>query len=761
MGHKSESFLNNFFVNLPGGGVKPLFSAILPLFLAGCFSSGVPEDYVGTYLPVNPPSNNTQTKDPEPETLNKLMDLNGITEKVVKQNNSNIENAFLKAHILRTSKNIKLASDALQQNLKDENYITNRLDSLETLISDYNDYQTKLSEYNKSSSTYENLYYDGQYRGRDDVATLSDIDTDINEPMPEEPDIPQINESDIKFADSLYKLVGERFSTYDIDNPEAFISQTLYSWGMEIKTALNDTETEIDSNNYEAQFQTLYNKLDNAITNAQSEYDNAKSSFIETLKLIDETISDIPLTLEDLMKYYVLEQSILNAIKDNVEYTEPPTPTNTQYTAKSTSDINEEEAVKFIYNEDTEEYTLLLTDLGKNEEEPEIPDEKEEPESPDEDEVSTLTEDENEPDLTEDTDINESEQNEGEEEPEQPSVTTPDKEEVDNHTKGRTVKFKASDFTKTGDYFKASKTSTLSYSPDVDTYFEELKKYLYAGGEFDVSARQLYAQRILRKVINNQSLNKDELNLFNSWFDTSLTSDFTNDDIKIDEVRLALSILNKNVADFDIKKAYTVTDTVTLGGKSVNLYYADFGLWTIRGSSEYQGDKDLLKAKKYEEDKDDVYFIDTAFYSGLDEFKAGFKEDKSAPINTKTTFTGNTLAVAQKGDTRKDLTGSASLVIDNRQARGDINLDFNNWYEFAFTDVDFSNIDGFSATDVDVRVKNGLEKGDILIISDEVKGSVEGQLYGPEVENPTEGVGAFNIKSGDNVSVKGAFGVKK
>ena len=128
---------------------------------------------------------------------------------------------------------------------------------------------------------------------------------------------------------------------------------------------------------------------------------------------------------------------------------------------------------------------------------------------------------------------------------------------------------------------------------------------------------------------------------------------------------------------------------------------------------------------------DDIYFIDTAFYSGLDEFKAGFKTNPSTDINTKTTFTGKTLTVAQNGDVRKDLTGSSSLTVDNQTAQGDVN------------------------------VNNSLDNDDILITDKNIKGSIDGQLFGPTKDNPTEGVGAFDINTGDDVSVKGAFGVKK
>ncbi|MDE6223886.1 MAG: hypothetical protein K2M23_00230, partial [Alphaproteobacteria bacterium] len=445
-------------------------------------------------------------------------------------------------------------------------------------------------------------------------------------------------------------------------------------------------------------FSTLYTQLKDSIDKVNNDLNTAKTELLTKIKEVDSSITDFPLSLEALMNYYKLEQSILKAI-GSVEYINPPNATTNEYTAHSIYDTSGKQSVKFEYNEDTKDYSLVLTDIGTG----------------------------------------------------------------TNHKQNRTVRFQPSDFVSNSGYYKAEKTITDGKSTVSYTYLPDLKNYITAGGTLDIFARKNNATNIIKKVLYNSAPTQTDINDFNKWFGTTLATDSVlTEDIK-SSAQLVIKMLEKADTNFDITQTNTITDIVKLGGKSLNLSYSDFGLWTVKGATQYSGDNDLINAKKDTEAKSSYYYIDNPFYSGLDEFKVGFKEQSGVEINSSTKFSGTAIASASKDNVRKDLTGTALLNINNQTAKGDINLSFDSWYGFAFNNIDFSSNNGFSLNNAPVTVSGKSSGSDITITAttDTIKGNVAGALYGPNATTPVEGVGNYNITTGDNVKIDGAFGVKK
>lgn len=658
--------------------VKYLF--LLPLLLTSCLSSGGNDSATsGAYSPRGP-SNSTNRPASTSTDLNTFINPDKFKDDVIAQNNSNIKTALETAKISANTTNINIATEALQANVTNTNYISSKITKLNNVIDSYeNNYKSKLASYTKSQTTYAPLCYDGSYTQRG------------------------AGESDASFATKLYQIVQDKYADYE-QSKDQYILQTLYYWANDIKTAVNSAIVLDGSSTstIEAQFLSLYTQLRNLINTATTDYNNAKSDLLSKMSSIDSSITDFPLSIDALINYYKLEKSILNAIS-SVDYLPPPTATSTQYTASSMSDTDDKKSVKFEYSEATKTYSLVLTDIGTGA----------------------------------------------------------------NHQENRTVTFQPSDFIPISNYHRAQKTITTGNTEVYYTYLPNLKNYINAGGTWDVVARKNNAKNTIKKVVNNLSPTEEEIRDFNNWFGTNLTRDYSTSDISADvknSVDLSLKILDKANSVFDIVKTNTVTDIVTLGGKPLNLSYSDFGLWTTRGSTEYSGDKDLLNAKKDTDIQTSSYYIDTPFYSGLDEFKSAFTAQPNAGINTTTKFSGNTIAIASKGNIRNDLTGTAILNIDNQTATGNISLSFDKWYGFTFNNIDFSSKDGFALTDTNVSVKGTTSANSSITINssaDTIKGNITGSLYGPNPTTPVEGVGIYNITTGDNVKVDGAFGVKK
>ncbi|MGN0929896.1 MAG: hypothetical protein ACI4N3_04615 [Alphaproteobacteria bacterium] len=653
---------------------------LLPLILTGCLSSNGGGTYSpGSHSPRDPNNNGNSNKpSSDGSTLTTFINTEKFKNDIIASNNSNITRAFETAKITINETNINIATKALQTNLSETDYISSKITKLNDAISSYENYVGKLNKFDNSQNFYIPLYYDGKYTPK------------------------QAEESPDSFAARLYQIVQNRYSNYETESKDQYISQTLYFWATDIKNILeSDIILDGSKDTIETQFLTLYNQLKDSIDTADTEYNTAKGELLSKIQAIDSSITDFPLSLETLINYYKLEQSILSAI-GSVDYINPPTATTTDYTAKSIYDTGDKKSVKFVYDEDTKDYSLVLTDIGTG----------------------------------------------------------------TNHKENRTVKFKANDFISNSGYYKAEKKQVDGEQQISSTYLPNLKSYITAGGTFDVSARKNNATNTIKKVINNFSPTEAEINNFNRWFGTTLTKDYTQADINSDinsSAQLALKILEKADSNFDITKTNTITDVVKLGGKSLNLSYSDFGLWTIKGATEYSGDKDLINAKKDTDAKSSYYYIDNPFYSGLDEFKAGFKSNSNEEINSTTRFTGKTIAVASKGDVRNDLTGDAVLEIKNVNAIGSLKLSFDKWYNFIFSDIDFSNKDGFSLNDTIVKSEGSYPNAPITITGSDgdLKGNLSGNLYGPNLTTPIEGAGSYNITAGNGFKVDGAFGVKK
>ncbi|MBD5405062.1 hypothetical protein HDR59_00760 [bacterium] len=700
----------------------------IPLLLTGCLSTGGSNDSstTSTHPGRQPPSNNqgSSSSSGNKNSLNTFIDTDKFEKNITNENNNNIKQALSDAKVSTTEKNMNIATEALKQNTADSTYISSKIAKLDSVIALYPTYQGKLDEFNNSNKNYLPLYYNGQYEARY-ITTEENPNPDYDDKKETDETNPEFiytekQESDSEFASRLLQIVGNTYADFNSLSAGEYIVKTLHKWAEEIQNILGKNDIVLDDTKIEEQFQFIYSELCTIKTQIDKDYYDIKNELLTKLKGIDPSVKEIPLSLENLITYYKLEQSILKAV-ESVDYIISSTPTSSNYTATSLYDDEETKTVKFIYDENSKSYTLLLSDIRIEED-------------------------------TENSKANKGDKDDTEKEP----IKTI-----------REVKFNASDFVSTDNYYIASKSLNVSEPVIYKTYFNNLKDYINAGGnyDFEISKRKNEAINIIKRVIYNQYPTYDDINYFNEWFGTALSVDgFSQSDVSsyLSEAQLAISILNKTNAIFDISTINKITDTVKLGGPSLKLSYSDFGLWTIKESTEYTGDKDLISAKKDTEVENSYSYIDNPFFTGLDEFKAAFSPKEGAAINETTKFYGKTIASASKGDTRNDLVGKATMTIDNQDATGSVNLSFDKWYSFIFNNIDFSNSNGFALNDTVVSVEGRANDTDIKITAtkDNVKGNIAGSLYGPDVNNPTEGVGAYNIIA-DDFKLDGAFGVKK
>ncbi len=513
------------------------------------------------------------------------------------------------------------------------------------------------------------------------------------------------SESDADYAKRLNTLMIENNTGIiktDAMTDEEYIKKVLTQWGTYINNANIGISTPVDTSSLssiESSFQTIYEELNQKASSATSEYNQVAQELLTKIKTIDSDITELPLSLDKLMEHYALQEQILKAIKD-ISYIKPPSKGENgfKYITKSYKDSSDsdEQIAKFNYDTTKDDYILTLKDI----------------------------------------------------------------EEGGNHTKDRTISFKSSDFESFKTYYQASKISQVGESEIAYTYLPNLKKYIYAGGQFDVNLRKQIAKDLISKITKTTAT-ADEVSTFNTWFGQSLSYPLTASDVqKVKaDIDLALKILNKNESNFDITKIKNLTDIVKLGGKSLNLSYVDFGLWTIKGNNAFSGDSDLISNKKDSELDEETWYIDNPFFAGLDEFAVAFTKDSGADVNAKTKFTGKTFGVASTSSKRKELSGSVVLEVNNQTAKGNITLDFTDWYNFKFSDIDFSS-KGFTSTN-NPEITNSLENDDIKIQDDISSSKIDGSLYGPEANNPTEFGGIYEIESGDGVKVEGSFAGKK
>lgn len=438
-----------------------------------------------------------------------------------------------------------------------------------------------------------------------------------------------------------------------------------------------------------------------------------KNTLKEILSKLDPSITDFPITLDSIIAQYIRQGKILEAIK-NVSYIPVQDITaDNAISAKASGDEPDSSAVSYKYNSALEDYILELTETSKS----------------------------------------------------------------DTHKTEGTISFKASDFKNNGNVFIAS--SERLVSTEKYTFMPELQKYLLSGGNFadEISARSKIVTLILDKV-KAGTASEEEKAEFTRLTGITISTSFEDlSDADKQKYNIAHGLLSRNDPNFTVDINKKIIDTVKLGGANIGLSFSDFGMWTIHGTNSYTGDSTLI-----ENDPDnklsgnDDYYVDYAFASGIDAFKQKYVTDTTLEANRKVKFSGNAIGVATKvgvdtaDNQRQDLSGKAVLEIDNDSATGNLNLKFDKWYGFDFSDIDLSSKDGFNSSNVKISDSSSVT-GFKFGASPNLVGNLSGTMYGSEENKPSEAVGIFDISSdkvyGDtegkynSIKVEGAFGAKK
>lgn len=211
---------------------------------------------------------------------------------------------------------------------------------------------------------------------------------------------------------------------------------------------------------------------------------------------------------------------------------------------------------------------------------------------------------------------------------------------------------------------------------------------------------------------------------------------------------------------------FTSTEIIEVGGKTLGLQYADFGMW--KTIINYNGSGGVITRMNEPEILDDME-------------NRAYRAAFTAGTGTES-FTGNAMGVVRAHNSAysddvaaplgAEVYGTASLDVNLTNLRATLDLLFPGFYDFSFTNlsVDRSGeLDEIDRTTQLSVTNNGNATGINLNTVSGVTGGfdVDGQFYGPSRNNPTEAVGDVEIRqtavNGVNnyVDVDIAFGVKK
>ena len=339
------------------------------------------------------------------------------------------------------------------------------------------------------------------------------------------------------------------------------------------------------------------------------------------------------------------------------------------------------------------------------------------------------------------------------------------------------VEFKASDFSLDGKAYVASSKKQSFLTNDFYTFMPNLKSYIYAGGAFDdeIKSRIQNVRAILEKKKAGTVLSSEEQTIFDKWFSGTNFS-YGEVDGKTDVSSLLNDLFAKNSVDLTIDKKVSSVETVRLGGQALGLSFVDFGIWEREILTSYSGDENILSKNPSGNLVNSLTYPSTAFYLGMTDLKTGYAK-KDTDLGKTITFQGNTLAVATKVGkdsttpwVKEDLSGVAKLVISNDTLKGDLTLDFDKYYTFAYKGFDVSSPD-FSYGSVEVSTPNKVLSSVQFASGASFTTMMNGSMYGLEAGNPTEAAGYYNINSANvggvnsekysKININGSFGVKR
>lgn len=646
------------------------------LCLANCSSGNGSFSPSATHTPRPSGSSGSSSSSSVSKTF---IDTNKFATNLKTANTAKIKIAFEKYNANATSENKITISDSnfsiASKALDDKLTIATRKTNLQNTLNEYNNnYLPVLTKYNKSKDTYVPLTYNGKYTNRDSATE------DIN-----------------GFAVRLNSIVANTYADFSTLSHEEYVEQTLLGWATAIQKALGKIDT-LSTINIEAQFNTLYSELSTAISTASSNLTSKKADLLAKIKVVDSSITDFPLTIETLMKYYLLEKNILSAIENLEGYVKIPTLSDNSYTAKSFSDTSSDKAVVFSYDSVNKDYILTLKDLSND----------------------------------------------------------------TNHIKNRTVAFKASDFKIGTNYYMAEKKDGNYTSSQVSyTFLPNLKSYLNAGGSFDVQTRRKYAENLIKNIQYNVSPTQEEMNLFNNWFGTSyaigdkITNtndiktalsilskvsanfDITKENTITDIVKIGGRALGLSYSDFGlwtIKGATTFTGDkdLLLAKKDTeaknNYYYFDTPFFTGFNQFETNFTKQTTAG------------INTTTVFKGKTFGSATKGDVRKDLSGTAT-----LSVLNQ-----EAKGKLTLNFDKWYTFSFSDINLENTSGFSLTGSTVSVDNTLKSSDILITAP-----------SSGITGNLSGKLYGVEAGKPEEAVGIFDINTTDSVKINGAFGVKK
>ncbi len=225
-------------------------------------------------------------------------------------------------------------------------------------------------------------------------------------------------------------------------------------------------------------------------------------------------------------------------------------------------------------------------------------------------------------------------------------------------------------------------------------------------------------------------------------------------------------ISNRATAAGLVNGVYETTNIMEVGGKKMGLEFADFGMW--KTTSTFTGTINGVNADRtLMHDPENL----------TDEMRGSGREAYFTANAGTASYTGNAMGVVREvaaggGDdaagTGAEIYGTASLNLDLATRKANLDLNFANFYNFAFGNLALRSNGSFEDTDTSTLTKTvqanttGIDfDGNVSPRNDF---DVDGQFYGPASTSPTEATGTAEIEhyqgNGKRIDVDIAFGVK-
>ena len=217
-------------------------------------------------------------------------------------------------------------------------------------------------------------------------------------------------------------------------------------------------------------------------------------------------------------------------------------------------------------------------------------------------------------------------------------------------------------------------------------------------------------------------------------------------------------------------RSATVENTLVLGGKQMDLEFADFGIWAIR----YRVEGELIDINSpamtrngYDNTRTHAIVIGSQPSSGF-----------GATTPGEIVFTGTAVALATNGLTQNHeahsqiVYGTARLTLNplglgvTSSAANQLELDFPDFYRFTFSNLQLNgngSISGGASLGLSIEDRNNKTMINFGATENYMWSPMNGNLFGA-TNNPTEAVGGFIISSTNSsipTRVDGAWGVRR